>query len=70
DLAGAREALEASLQLTPGQFPARLLLGQVYLGLKDPKSAEDQFEAALLLQPKSAEAQLGLTQAQQMEKGK
>ncbi|MGH9501904.1 MAG: sulfatase-like hydrolase/transferase [Terriglobales bacterium] len=68
DLAGARDALEASLKLTPGQFPARLLLGQVYLGLKDPKNADDQFEAALLLEPKSAEAQAGLTQAQQMEK--
>ena len=32
DFAGARDALEASLKLTPGQFPARLLLGQVYLG--------------------------------------
>jgi len=64
DLAGARDALEASLKLTPGQFPARLLLGQVYLGLKDPKAAEDQFEAALLLQPKSVEAQLGVVKAQ------
>jgi len=28
----------------------------------------DQFEAALLLLPKSVEAQLGLTQAQQLQK--
>ncbi len=68
DFAGARDALEASLKLTPGQLPARLLLGQVYLGLKDPKNAEDQFEAALLLQPESAEAQKGLTQAQELQK--
>jgi choline-sulfatase len=68
DFAGARDALEASLKLTPGQFAARLLLGQVYLGLKDPKNAGDQFEAALLLQPNSPEAQLGLTQAQQLQK--
>jgi cytochrome c-type biogenesis protein CcmH/NrfG len=68
DFAGARDALEASLKLTPSQFPARLLLGQVYLALKDRKNAEDQFEAALLLQPKSAEAQLGLTQAQRLGK--
>ena len=68
DFAGARDALEASLKLTPGQFPARLLLGQVYLGLKDPKNAEDQFEAALLLQPESAEAQQGLTRAQGLQK--
>jgi arylsulfatase A-like enzyme len=68
DLAGARDALEASLKLTPGQFPARLLLGQVYLGLKDANNAADQFEAALLLVPKSAEAQRGLTQAQRLQK--
>ena len=66
--AGARDALEASLKLSPEQFPARLLLGQVYLGLRDPKNAEDQFEAALLSQPKSAEAQRGLTKAQQLQK--
>src|SRR5262249_26979866 len=29
DLAGARDALESSLKLMPGQFAARLLLGQV-----------------------------------------
>jgi len=40
-----------SLKLLPGQFPARLLLGQVYIALKDSKAAEDQLEAALLLQP-------------------
>jgi arylsulfatase A-like enzyme/Flp pilus assembly protein TadD len=68
DFTGARDALEASLKLTPGQFPARLLLGQVYLGLKDPKNAADQFEAALLLQPESAEAQQGLAQAQGSQK--
>ena len=68
DLAGARNALEASLKLSPGQFPARVLLGQVYLGLKDAKNAEDQFEAALLSQPDSKEAQLGLSQAQRLEK--
>ncbi len=68
DFAGARDALEASLKLTPGQFPARLLLGQVYLALKDAKNAEDQFEAALLLDSNSAEAQRGLTEAQQLQK--
>ena len=48
----------------PAQFEARLLLGHVYLGLKDPTAAEDQFEAALLLQSGSVEAQLGLAEAQ------
>jgi predicted Zn-dependent protease len=64
DLAGARAALESSLKLVPGQFPARLLLGQTYLGLKDPKAAEDQFEAALLLQPNNPDALLGVATAQ------
>ena len=64
DLAGARVALEASLKLMPAQIEARLLLGHVYLGLKDPTAAEDQFEAALLLQSGSVEAQLGLAEAQ------
>jgi predicted Zn-dependent protease len=64
DLPGARDALEASLRLMPGQFEARLLLGEVYLGLKNPKAAEDQFEAALLLQSNSIEGQLGVTKAQ------
>jgi len=39
----------------------------VYLGLKDAKAAEDQFEAALLLQSNSVEAQRGLEQAQNMQ---
>jgi choline-sulfatase len=64
DLVGARGALEASLKLNPSQFPARLLLGQVYLSLKNPKAAEDQFEAALLMQPQNAEAHLWLARAQ------
>jgi choline-sulfatase len=64
DLVGAREALEASLKLVPSQFPARLLLGQVYLALKVPKAAEDQFEAALLVHPQNAEGQLWLARAQ------
>src|SRR4029077_7457406 len=64
DLNGARDALEVSLKLLPGQLPGRLLLGQVYLALKDPKAAEDQFEAALLLQSNSVEAKVGVASAQ------
>jgi choline-sulfatase len=64
DLAGAREALETSLKLLPRQFKARLLLGHIYLDLKNPKAAEDQFEAALLLQSSSIQAQLGAANAQ------
>ncbi len=64
DLGGARDALEASLKLQPSQLPARLLLGQVYLRLNEPKAADDQFEAALLLEPKSVEAQIGAAKTQ------
>jgi len=60
DLPGARNALLASLKLNPGQFEARLALGRVYLGLSDSKAAEDQFEAAVLLQPGNSEAQIHL----------
>jgi predicted Zn-dependent protease len=67
DYAGARDALEASLKLTPGQLEARLLLGDAYLGLKDAKAAEDQFEAAQLLDANSIPAQIGLARAQVAE---
>ena len=60
---GARHALQASLKLNPKQLAARLLLGQIWLKSNDPKAAEDEFEAALLLQPASAEAQIGLARA-------
>ena len=60
DLPGARDALEeASLRLDPEQFSAHLLLGAAYLRLNSAEAADDQFEIALLLQPKSVEAQLG-----------
>jgi len=51
------------LKRVPGQFQARLLLGNVYLQLKDGRAAEDQFEAALLLQSENLEAQIGLAKA-------
>jgi cytochrome c-type biogenesis protein CcmH/NrfG len=50
--------------LDPGQFSAHLLLGTAYLRLKSAQAADDQFEAALLLQSKSVEAQLGAAEAQ------
>jgi choline-sulfatase len=64
DLAGAKEALEASLTLNPAHLDARLLLGQVDLRLKDLKAAADEFEAALLLKPESSDAQLGKAKVQ------
>jgi choline-sulfatase len=60
DLPGARNALLASLKLNPDQFEARFALGRVYLGLSDSNAAEDQFEAAVLLQPGNSEAQIHL----------
>lgn len=67
DLAGARDALEAGLKLSPTQLDARLLLGNVYLELKQPKAAADQFEAALLLRPNSVEAETGGARSQMMQ---
>ena len=63
DLHGARDVLQASLKLHPDQFGARLSLGRVYLRLNDSKEAEVQFEAAVLLQPGSSEAQIDLAKA-------
>jgi Tfp pilus assembly protein PilF len=40
------------------------MLGRVYLQLKDAKSAEDQFEAALLVDSSNTEGRLGLAEAQ------
>ena len=68
DLPGARHALQRSLKVNPKQLAARLLLGQVCLKSKDPKAAEDEFEAALLLQPASVEAQKGLARALLLQK--
>lgn len=63
DLSGARRALLGSLKLNPEQPAARLLLGQVCLKSNDPKAAEGEFEAALVLQPASEEGQIGLGKA-------
>jgi choline-sulfatase len=61
---GARDALESGLKLAPGLMPARLLLGRVYLQLKDAKNAEDQFEAALLVDSNNTDGRVGLAEAQ------
>src|SRR6266481_1037360 len=57
------DALHASLKLHPNQLAARLSLGRVYLSLNDLKEAEDQLGAAVLTQPGSVEAQIGLAKA-------
>ena len=43
DWPGARDALESSLKLAPSQMSARLLLGHVYLQLKDAKPAQNEY---------------------------
>jgi tetratricopeptide (TPR) repeat protein len=69
DLTGARDALEASLKLAPRpSADARVLLGKVYLGLKNPEAAADQFEAALLLQPEMVDAQVGLARTRVVDR--
>jgi len=60
DFSGARDALEASLRLLPEQLPARILLAKTYLRLDKPGSAEDQLQAALLVDSGNADAQLEL----------
>ncbi|HKW65364.1 MAG TPA: sulfatase-like hydrolase/transferase [Candidatus Acidoferrum sp.] len=63
DLPGARQALQRSLKLNPKQIAAHLLMGQVCLKSNHSKVAEDEFEAALLLEPASLEGQIGLAKA-------
>jgi hypothetical protein len=50
--------------MVPSQLPARLLLGRAYLELKDAKNAQDQFEAASLVDSNNMEARLGLAESQ------
>ena len=64
----ARVALEKLLRLDDKSLVARLLLGRVYLHSNNAKAAEDQYEAAVLLQPGNTEAQLGLARALVREK--
>ena len=64
DFEGARTVLEEGLKTNPNEPAERLLLGSVYLDLKNPTAAADQFEAVLLVQPANVEGQLGLAKAQ------
>ena len=68
NLPGARAALQKSLKLNPNQLEARLLLGQVDLSSNEFKSAEVEFESALLLKPASEEGQIGLAKALMAQK--
>jgi arylsulfatase A-like enzyme/Flp pilus assembly protein TadD len=59
----ARDALVDSLRYSPGEVNSRVLLGRIYLVLADNLKAADQFQAALLLEPKNLQAGLGLARA-------
>jgi choline-sulfatase len=60
DLPGAQQAVQASLKANPNQYAARVLLGDVYFRLHELNAAQDQLEAALLMQSTvEAETKLG-----------
>ena len=58
---GASEALQSSLKINPGQYEARLLLGEIYWGSRELVKAQDQLEAALLLRT-TFEAEMKLSE--------
>ncbi len=68
NFAAAKSALETSLKRNPGQYRARFLLGSTLLALHEFPAAQDQLEAALLLQP-TFEAQKKLAEVL-LEQGK
>jgi choline-sulfatase len=57
----AEKALQSSLKLNPNQSAARTALGDIYLKTQQFPAAQDQLEAALLIQP-TLEAQLKLSE--------
>jgi predicted Zn-dependent protease len=61
DLAGARDTLQATLKVNPLQFPALLLLGQVYLRLGNETAALDELEDAAVMQPENVQAKVSLS---------
>jgi predicted Zn-dependent protease len=68
DLPAARAVLQKSLKLNANQLDARLLLGQIDLNAGIYQGAEGEYESALLLQPASEDAQIGLARALLAEK--
>ena len=61
DFTAAKLALEASLKINPGQYPARVLLGSAYFSLHEFTAAQDQLEGALLINT-TPEAQIKLAE--------
>lgn len=60
DAAGARKALEHSLEVSPDFFPAIGALSELDLAQKQPEAAQKRFEALLARKPDSVQAVLGL----------
>jgi tetratricopeptide (TPR) repeat protein len=60
DLNPAREIAERSVQLQPASGPERLVLGRVYLGLRQFADARKQLSAAVQLSPNDPAAHLNL----------
>jgi choline-sulfatase len=50
DFPGAAQAVQASLKINPNQHAARFLLGDIYFRLHNLRAAQDQLEAAVLVQ--------------------
>ena len=59
----AADVLKKDVQNNPRMAPSRVLLGQTYLQLKKYQEAKGEFEAALMLDPDSTRAHLGLATA-------
>ena len=60
DAAGARKALERSVEVSPDFFPAIAALAELDLAQKQPEAAQKRFEALLARKPDSVQAILGL----------
>jgi choline-sulfatase len=61
DAHGAEQALQTSLKLNPNQYGARFSLGSAYFATHEFSAAQDQLEAALLIQA-TFEAQIKLSE--------
>jgi tetratricopeptide (TPR) repeat protein len=60
DYAGAEAVLQKAADEAPGTVPPKLALGQLYLMMKQPDKATAQFDEALKIDPKNAQALIGL----------
>lgn len=66
DVAGARKALEHSLEVSPDFFAAIGALSELDLVQKQPEAAQKRFEALLARKPDSVQAILGLARVKSL----